>query len=922
MKRANQDTSLTPLDHLDHLDHVIETASRARSLGWLLAAAVLGGPVGSQVVTTQAAGGASHATPQVRTNDLPTIESSLPSESDVHIGQEIRFSVTVDDADGDAVWLRLLNPPPGLVFHPVVAGASPAAVEVSWSVPAESGGPRRLVFEAHDDAQPSKRTRLERTVRVLGTGDSAIVTGDVTGDGRLDVVVAANFADLAAGNNGAVYVWAGAAMPAGAPSAILSVPGSVNGDRLGESGQGLHLAEVTGDGVLDVVAGSHLVDEGGLMDTGAVYVWAGGAGLSGSVAPTASLSVPGATEFDSLGNSSGQGVLLVDVTGDGTTDLVVGTQSATIGGNASQGAVYVWVGGAGLVGAPAPTATLIVPGGSAFDSLGGGVTVAQGVQAADVSGDGVRDIVATAQEATIGGVSRAGAIYVWNGGPGLASTPAPSAALTVPGATDLDKLGYGQGPGVQLADVTGDQVLDVVASAIRANATASDSGAVYVFYGGASLTGAVAPGATCSVAGAADQDFLGDAAGHGVVLGDLTGDGVLDILAGARFAEVGAGLVNNRGAVYVFAGGAGMSGAVGPHATLTVPGAAQNDQLGHASGQGIQLGDLTGDGQLDVIVGAQNADVNAVDDGALYVFRGGASLTGSLGPTAVLAVPGSEVGDGLAGGGGLGFQLADITGDGLMDAVAAAGNADPSGTVDAGAVYVFAGSVGLSGAVAPAALLSSSSAAIGDGLSHCDGQGIWLADVTGDGSLDIVAGAQLADVGDVDTGALYVFAGGPGLSGTTFETARLRVAGAAAGDQLGVAFGQGVQIADLNGDGVPDVIAGSYLADAGASDAGAVHVWLGGALSGTTSPHASLVRAGALAGDNLGDASGQGIQLADVTGDGLSDVIVGARFADLALVDTGVVELWKGGASLSGTPAPTATLANPGALANDRLGQN
>jgi hypothetical protein len=82
------------------------------------------------------------------------------------------------------------------------------------------------------------------------------------------------------------------------------------------------------------------------------------------------LAVAGAVANDRLGQTGGQGVQLGDVTGDGVFDLVVGASSADVGGVADTGAVFLWMGGAPLVGTPAASARYVVVGAVAGDGLG------------------------------------------------------------------------------------------------------------------------------------------------------------------------------------------------------------------------------------------------------------------------------------------------------------------------------------------------------------------------------------------------------------------------------------------------------------------------------------------------------------------------------------------------------------------------
>jgi hypothetical protein len=152
---------------------------------------------------------------------------------------------------------------------------------------------------------------------------------------------------------------------------MLTIPGASASDQLGlASGQGVQLGDVTGDGILDVVGAAEFADVGGIADTGAIYVWKGGATLVGTPSPTATLTVPGAIALDQLGLAGGQGVQLGDVTGDGILDVVGVAKLADVGGVADTGAIYAWKGGATFSGALLPSATFVVPGAVAGDQLG------------------------------------------------------------------------------------------------------------------------------------------------------------------------------------------------------------------------------------------------------------------------------------------------------------------------------------------------------------------------------------------------------------------------------------------------------------------------------------------------------------------------------------------------------------------------
>ncbi len=87
----------------------------------------------------------------------------------------------------------------------------------------------------------------------------------------------------------------------------------------------------------------------------------------------------------------------------------------------------------------------------------------------------------------------------------------------------------------------------------------------------------------------------------------------------------------------------------------------------------------------------------------------------------------------------------------------------------------------------------------------------------------------------------------------------------------------------MNGDGLDDLIVGAYLADPGGSASGESYVVFGKA--GTTPVNLSDVAGGTggfvINGIDPDDQSGRSVSGAgDVNGDGLADLIVGARRAD------------------------------------------
>ncbi len=863
-------------------------------------------------------------------NSLPKITANLPQGATAWLRHEIGFAITVDDANGDRVTLRLLNPPPGLVFQPVTAAAPPVTLELSWLVSDGYGGPRELVFEANDDREPARKRRFVQRFLVAGKSASEVdplskyqfvpsplLTGDVTGDGILDVVGGAYRADVGGIQDaGAIYVWAGSSAPIGAPTATLTVPGAKAVDQLGVDV--IRLVDLDLDGVLDVLAAAPYVDRGSLFDIGAIYVWIGGSSLAGSAAPTATLAVGGAAEFDLLGLSTGQSLHVVDVTNDGQADLVVTTPFADVAGVTDAGALYVWALGSELSGTLAPTATLFVPSARQNDRLGYGY--GESTFFSDVTGDGIADVISSTYLADAGVKTDTGAVYVWAGGASLSGDETPTATLAVPGASSGDQLGFAlfaRNNGVLCADLTGDGVADVIAGSQLADDDAVvDAGKLYLFKGGSALSGATAPTATLRVNGATDGDALGSAWIDDVV--DLTGDGVLDLLAGSSSADVDDGA--DAGALYLWAGGE-LSGEENPTAMLEPPSNPGLNQLSGSfccagpynalMGPGVLLREVTGDGITDVLAFARDG---------IHVWKGGSGFDGVTNPTATLI-------DGVTvlGLTNFGIRVVELTGDAHPDVVAGSFQAKVGNTGNVGALFVFRGGPSLQGVVSPHAKLIVPNATYLDWLTHVEdstGAPFQFGDVTGDALTDVVAGASWADPGGgsflENRGRIYVWTGGSSLVGELGPTAELLVPGAQQGHLLAsLPEGAAFQLLDATQDGLLDVVSASWRANEGSVQvAGKAYLWAGGeALAGAIGPTRTFSVPGVVPNDGLGATGGEGILFADVTGDGKLDLLAGTSHADVAGVqDTGAIYLWKNALATA-----FQALTVPGATPGDKL---
>jgi hypothetical protein len=369
-------------------------------------------------------------------------------------------------------------------------------------------------------------------------------------------------------------------------------------------------------------------------------------------------------------------------------------------------------------------------------------------------------------------------------------------------------------------------------------------------------------------------DDAGDEAGAALAApGDLSGDGVADLL-------VGAALHDDVGAVYLLEGPITASGAIGGAAT-PILGITTLDWFGRSV---AGAGDVDLDGALDFLVGAPGVDDGGGDAGAAYLFVGPSDPTWLTLEDAELAMQGESPDDlggwSVAGAG-------DLTGDGQSDLLVGAVGRTTTGT-DGGAVYVVSGDERgtLDLVFAEARILGTSA---GDWAGHSVAD---AGDVDGDGASDVLFGAPYADGELSFTGAAYLFYGP--ITGTLdADDADAIRYGDLAGDLGGYAVaGAG----DSDGDGLDDLLVGAPEDDAHGSGSGAAYLIVSAPMGNDALSSAEARFEGTAPGDNAGTAlAGR----ADFDQNGRTDVVVGAPLDDEVVSDVGGAYAFL--APLSGT---------------------
>jgi len=315
-------------------------------------------------------------------------------------------------------------------------------------------------------------------------------------------------------------------------------------------------------------------------------------------------------------------------------------------------------------------------------------------------------------------------------------------------------------------------------------------------------------------------------------------------------------------------------------------------------GVSLAVGDFNGDGYADLAVGAPDYRPrhqhggfgNPETQGAVFEYHGSATGLHQVPLFMVGPYDGDEpynLGDALAAG--------DPDRDGYSDLATNLLGSDD------GNIRLYHGSAG---GLTPTGMQA---------LNDYEATTLAFGDLNGDHHSDLIAGSDVdfSNGTDIDYGDVQVFNGtalGVRQHSTLID-----------GQQVGVRYGfgsSGLDAGDVDGDGYEDVVAGShYDTQHGTTKRTGSIVVLYGGPHGVRASHSQRVQAGRVySNPHNGDQFGGDVAVADVTGDGRDDVVVGAPGKSVAgVLAAGAVYFLAGGAhGLSIAHPQTFTLATPG----------
>ena len=411
-----------------------------------------------------------------------------------------------------------------------------------------------------------------------------------------------------------------------------------DGDDFGESVTGL--GDLDLDGTPDIAISAEDDDDGG-TNRGAVYILF--LKPDGTVKSVQKISQTkgGFTGKLSDGDEFGNWIAnLGDVDGDGITDLAVNAALDDDGG-ANRGAIWILflkrdgtVKGHQKISATQGGFTGELNKNDCFgcsvDGLG------------DFDHDGIPDLAAGAQHDDDGGLNH-GAVWILFLNADGSVKSHQKISSTMGGFTgQLDeKDQFGQSI-ANMGDLDGDGVTDIAVGAERDDDGLEESGAVWILF--LNNDGTVKSHQKIS---RTQGGFTGDLQsnedfGQSVEsLGDLDGDGVTDLAVGQEFSNYGPR--HHRGAFWILYLNADSTVKSYQKIDSYTPGFTEQLKNGDEFGQSIsKVGDLNGDGVVDIVVTADGDDDGGPHKGAAYVFFLEGSPSGNGNHTPVLAPIGSR----------------------------------------------------------------------------------------------------------------------------------------------------------------------------------------------------------------------------------------------------------------------------------------
>ena len=746
------------------------------------------------------------------------------------------------------------------------------------------------------------------TTNQLYFGRSIAALGDLNGDGNVDIAVGMTTGgdDGVSGNYGAVYI-----LFLDSTGVVLEYQKISNnqGGGIGLLNANDHfgirvdnIGDLNQDGLPDLAVGAEGVNDGG-VDRGAIFII--NLDYNGTAKNMVKISDTSGGFLGALGtyDQFGEGVAgLGDVDGDGIIDIAVG---AMYDDDYTSATGSVWILFMNTDGTVKSYQKISATEGDFSGTLDNSDHFGDGLVAlGDLDGDGIQELAVGAADDDDGSTD-AGAFWILylDVDGTVKSHSKISATDTILSAEIAGGDNFGRDI-AYFGDRNNDGKLDLLVGAWKASDSTITSGEVYVLHleGASSYphkkyhkTLSFISGLKKHSASQSPLDTLletEDYYGRSVTaIGDLDGDGINDMVVGLQLDDDGG---TDGGAVYIQF--LNEDGTIKSYQKISDTEGGFTGTIDNTDYFGISvcsLGDLDGDGNTDIAVGAWGDDDGGANRGAVWILfldtngvvKSYQKISDTQGNFTGVLDDSDRFSWSLA-------NVGDINNDGLPD-IAVGAYGDDDGNTNAGAIWILF--LDTNGTVKSHQKISATEGNLIDTLAASDFFGYsvsTIGDLNDDGSIDIVVGAPTDDDQGVNAGAFYILFLSD--SGTVTSSKKI-VSGSYGFDGVQIAddrFGSSLSgFYDFDLDGVTDLLVGGILTDFGGSGRGAVWMLLMNS-DGTVKSHKIISSTSNLLTEMIDDGDRLGISIAVIdynTQNNTAKIAVGAYLDDDGATDAGAV---------------------------------
>ncbi|MBM75932.1 MAG: hypothetical protein CMK59_11075 [Proteobacteria bacterium] len=364
--------------------------------------------------------------------------------------------------------------------------------------------------------------------------------GDIDGDEKDDILIAAPYNDEFGNASGKIYLLTGEELLQGTASletATWSFHGEAEIDLAGSFVASA--GNIDDDSYDDILIGAENHDSLGINKAGKVYLFRGAtlnSGLGSNISlENADFMFMGTDAEDKVNRAAVAG----DVDGDGLDDVLISSAESDAG-TLDAGAIYLISGSNITSGSMLLSDADAIYTGTQVGDLAGFALTGGG----DLDGDGFDDILVGAYSSDLSGPNRGTVYVITDAAMQTTSVDLSTVSTMLVGEADGDWAGYSI---ASMGDIDGDLIPEILIGAPQNDDAYNNAGKAYVVYG-ASLSPGIhsLSSADLSYTGDATNNYVGFSVG---MAGDINLDGTKDILLGGYGNNISG---PNTGVMYIF----------------------------------------------------------------------------------------------------------------------------------------------------------------------------------------------------------------------------------------------------------------------------------------------------------------------------------------------------------------------------------